>query len=385
MRIFARDKAVDFELPEVSDKYNLKKRTTYYGGSLNLTQRSKLFRILTALKLYLKSSITTKRSLLKSLNYKIFGKNALTLQCFYTAYSFSNIGLEDFDVVHCQFGTIGRLAAVLKEVGIIRGSIITSFHGYDLSVYLDKVGKNPYAQLFRCGELFLPISHFWKNKLIKLGCPEDRIIVHRMGVDIEKFQFQPTSQKEDSGRVKLISVGRMVEKKGMEYGIRAMAKIYPSNQTLLYRIVGDGELFDELQSLVKSLGIADAVEFVGWKKPNEIMQLMADSDIFLAPCVTAKNGDQEGIPMVIMEAMALGLPVISTYHTGIPELVEDEQTGCLVAERDVDALAKILKALMSCTKSQDEFAKAGRKKIEQEFNSNVLNDRLLSLYQNVKN
>ncbi len=383
VQIFAREKVAEFELPEFSDKYNLKKKTIYYGEVLDLVPRSKLLRVFTALKLFLKSSNTTRLTLLKSLNYRRFGKKALSLQSFYITYAFSNIGLEQFDVVHCQFGTLGQIAAVLKEVGIIRGSIITSFHGYDISVYLDKVNNNPYTQLFRCGDQFLPISFFWKQKLIKLGCPEDRIIVHRMGVDMEKFQFQPSSQKEHQDRVKLISVGRMVEKKGMEYGLRAIAEIYPSNKTLLYRIVGDGELFDDLKLLVKQLGIDDAVEFVGWKEPDEIMQLMNDSDIFLAPCVTAKNGDQEGIPMVIMEAMAMGLPVISTYHTGIPELIDNEKTGYLVEERDVNGLASKIKMLISNTSIQREFSKAGRIKVEREYNLNNLNNQLVSLYQKI--
>lgn len=385
VHIFAHGKAADFELSDVPDKYNLLKRTTYYETSTDVIPRSKLIRILTALKLFLKSNAATKYSLLKSLNYKIFGKKALSLQSFYTVYSFSNIGLDDFDVVHCQFGTLGQLAAVLKEVGIIKGSIITSFHGYDLSVYLDKVGKNAYAQLFRCGDLFLPISLFWERKLIKLGCPEDRIIVHRMGVDMGQFLFQPRSQKNDEGIIRLISVGRLVEKKGMEFGIRAFAKLYFANKNLRYTIVGDGELFDYLKSLTEILGVSDVVDFLGWKTPNEIVGLMENSNIFLAPCVTAKNGDQEGIPMVIMEAMALGLPVISTYHTGIPELIENEQTGYLVAERDVDALVRSIEILVSNTKKQIKFSKSGRIKVEQEFNSNVLNDRLLSLYQNVIN
>ena len=94
--------------------------------------------------------------------------------------------------------------------------------------------------------------------------------------------------------------------------------------------------------------------FLGWKEPEQIVELVASADIFLAPCVTAKNGDQEGIPMVIMEAMALGLPVISTEHTGIPELVEDGKTGYLVSERDVDALASRIETLIENKQSWGE-------------------------------
>ena len=226
--------------------------------------------------------------LLKSLNYKKFGIKAFSLQYFYDAYAFSNLNLDKFDIVHCHFGTLGKFAVILKEVGIIKGCLITSFHGYDLSVHLSKVGKDSYAQLFKYGDLFLPISDFWKNKLVTLGCPKEKIIVHRMGVDTEKFLFQPRSHIDCSSHVRLISVGRMVEKKGIEFGIRAVAKLNSLHQNLHYKIVGDGELLENLQSLAKDLGIDGIVEFMGWKEPNEIVQLMTESDIFLAPCVTAK-------------------------------------------------------------------------------------------------
>ena len=248
---------------------------------------------------------------------------------------------------------------------------------------MDKVKKNPYKQLFRLGVLFLPISYFWENKLIKLGCPKDRIIVHRMGVDVDQLLFQPSPHTTNGEIIKLISVGRMVEKKGIEYGIRAFAKLYSTYKNLRYVIVGDGELLADLQELVEKLGVNHAVDFLGWKAPNEIVVLMKRSNIFLAPCVTASNGDQEGIPMVIMEAMALGLPVISTYHTGIPELVVNEYTGYLVEEKDVDALVKVIEKLVLTKNIQISFSESGRKKVEQEFNLKILNDRILAIYTDV--
>ncbi len=187
VHIFARNRVSGFELPVYLDRYELSKRTTYYNKGFDLVKRSKIVRLLTAIKLFLASNKTTRRALFKSLNYSKFGKKAFSLQCFYTVYSFSNTGLEDFDIVHCQFGTLGQYAAVLKQVGVIKGSLITSFHGYDLSVYLKNEGKCSYSSLFRCGDLFLPISSFWKNKLIELGCPEEKIIIHRMGVETDKF------------------------------------------------------------------------------------------------------------------------------------------------------------------------------------------------------
>ena len=165
VKIFARDKVVNAELGCDLDKYNLPELTTYYGNELAAIPQSKFRRLIRLSRVLINSNASLIPALLKSLNFIKFGKKALSLQYFYTAYAFSNFGLEKFDIVHCQFGTLGQLAATLKEVGIIQGHLITAFHGYDLSVYLDKAGKKSYTQLFRCGDLFLPISNFLGTKI----------------------------------------------------------------------------------------------------------------------------------------------------------------------------------------------------------------------------
>jgi len=138
VQIFAREKASGAKLPGELAKYNLAGRITYYSTELASIPRSKLLRILNAIQVFLRSSGALKTALLKSLNFIKLGKKALSLQYFYTTHAFSKFSLERFDIVHCQFGTLGQFGAILKEVGIIKGHLITSFHGYDLSVHLDK-------------------------------------------------------------------------------------------------------------------------------------------------------------------------------------------------------------------------------------------------------
>ena len=190
VQIYAREKSADATLPEGIRKYNLNQRTKYYGTDSVSKPKYKLHRFLNALIIFLKSKKSIKYFLIKSLNYKKFGRRKLSLQDFYNVYAFSKLEIDKFDIVHCQFGTLGKIFSVLKQVGMIKCKLITSFHGYDLSVYLNQAGYHSYSQLFQSGDLFLPISDYWESRLISLGCPMDKILVHRMGVDIKKLHFQ---------------------------------------------------------------------------------------------------------------------------------------------------------------------------------------------------
>jgi colanic acid/amylovoran biosynthesis glycosyltransferase len=139
---------------------------------------------------------------------------------------------------------------------------------------------------------------------------------------------------------------------------------------------------DDLESLTRKLGVEERVEFLGWRGPEEVRELMRSADIFLAPSVTDSNGDKEGLPVVLMEALACGLPVVSTLHSAIPELVEDGSSGFLVAERNVGALVERLTYMLDHPERLVEMGRAGRSRVEKEFNIHKLNDRLLEIYSN---
>jgi len=214
-----------------------------------------------------------------------------------------------------------------------------------------------------------------------MGCEEGKIIVHRMGIDVEKFEF---SERRKTGTIKILSVGRLVEKKGHEYAIKALAKVVNKNgKDIIYRIVGDGPLKDELMSLAEELGIEDCVKFMGNVEDEELLKLYKESHIFILPSVTASDGDQEGIPVVLMEAQAMGLPVISTYHSGIPEVVIDGKSGFLVPEKDVDALAEKMEFLVEHPELWSEMGRHGREFVEKHYDIRRLNKRLVEIYQNL--
>lgn len=264
---------------------------------------------------------------------------------------------------------------------IFGGAYIQPCHGNDISAQVQRDGVETYTRLFRAGDFFLPISEFWRRRLIELGAPRDRVIVHRMGVDCDRLEFAPRAHPA-GGPVRLLSIARLVEKKGLEYAIRAVARTVEQGIDVDYRIVGDGPLRAELTALIERLGISDRVSLLGAQSRNRVREEMYAAQILLAPSVTAEDGDMEGIPVAIMEAMATGLLVLSTRHSGIPELVRDRFSGFLVGERDVDGLARALVERVMRPAEWVPMAQAAREVIEQGFSIDRLNDSLFRLLSN---
>ena len=363
------------------EKYNLQPRTIYYSEGAPTIPKNILKRYWKALLILFKNRSSVK-ILLRSLRFTKYGKKAYTLAHFYQIAAFLNKNLESYDVFHCHFGPNGNIAALLKDVGLINGRIVTVFHAYELTRLIRNRGEHIFDDLFRIGDLFMPISYKWKLRLEELGCPREKIVVHRMGVDTNTFQFRDRAAFTKT-TIKILTVARLVEKKGVEYAIRAFAGSFNNKNDVEYLIAGNGPLRDELEKLTESLGIADNVSFLGWKNQDEIADLMNNVHIFILPSVTGKDGNQEGLPVVLMEAMARGIPVISTYHSGIPELVEDGVSGFLVPERDVEALSVKMKQLVENQKLWSSFGSEGRKKIEQEFDINLLNNKLIQHFKNI--
>ncbi|HET7550122.1 MAG TPA: glycosyltransferase [Gemmatimonadaceae bacterium] len=290
------------------------------------------------------------------------------------------VGRGRYDAVLCHFGPNGRRIARLRRAGLVRGKIATVFHGYDMSRYLITAGPYAYERLFDEGELFLPVSDFWRSRLIELGCAPEKIAVHHMGIALSRFPVPQRRVARDDDTVRLLSVARLVEKKGVEYAIRAVAALRDeTDRRIEYRILGDGPLRAELERLVRTLGVGDSVEFAGESDQAGVRRAMGSADIFVAPSVVAEDGDMEGVPVSIMEAMARGLPVVSTLHSGIPELVRDKVSGYLVPERDAFALSRALARLVAAPQLRHRMGMAGRRIVERSYDLDDLNDRLVEL------
>ena len=285
------------------------------------------------------------------------------------------------DVFIAHFAPAGVIAAKLRELGIIRGKIATIFHGIDISSREVLNHYTPeYQQLFRRGDLMLPISDLWAGRLQKMGCPREKIAVSRMGVDMTRFSPRPV--KAPATPLEIISVARLTEKKGLHVAIEACRQLKEQGVAFRYRILGIGPWERRLRTLIEQYQLEDVVEMPGFKPSHEVKAILDDADVFLLPSVTGADGDMEGIPVALMEAMAVGIPVVSTLHSGIPELVEADKSGWLVPENDARALAQRLAAFSQL--DTDELApvvKRAREKVEHDFNQQVINRELASLLQ----
>ncbi len=372
--IFAKYKPKEDKIHEKVKSYKLLKKTHYFMPRRNVFLRVS-FALFCFIKYFFKAPIKT----LSLLNFLKYGEHSLRLNFFLLFNCFEK---KDFDVVHCQYGTLGFFGIVLKKMELFDGKLVVSFRGYDLSKYLKSLRFFSYKQLFLEGDIFLPVSNFFKKKLIEMGCEENKIEVHHSGIDLKKFVFY-SRRKSESKAFNVLSIARLIEKKGIEYSVRAVGKALRKNPSykIKYDVVGEGPLRKNLEDLAKDLNVESSIKFLGEKSTEEVLQCLRETDVLVAPSITSKDGNQEGIPNSIKEAMAVGVPVIGTQHSGIPELVINGKTGYVVPEKDYSALSERIEYLMKDPTLRYEMGKKGRKVIEREYDIQKLNTRLVEIYK----
>lgn len=375
VKIYARNAQKVLKVHPLVEQYNLLDVVYYHP----FIPRNYFSRALKGFLLFCRAFVKVPTIALKTLNIKKYGKHASSLKLLYRTFPLLDHDAE-YDILMCHFGEMGLQVLDIKEVSNLSGKLCVAFHGFDLSAYIQKHGEAIYQKLFQEADLMLPISDFWKKRLIELGCEPKKIKIHRMGIDVDRFTFQPRTI-EDNEPIQLVSIARLVEKKGLEYGIRALQEVIPVHPSIKYTIVGSGPLMPQLAALVESLALEDIVELVGWRQQDEVIGLLDKAHIMLAPSVTSRSGDMEGIPVVIMEAMAMGIPVISTWHSGIPELIESGESGYLVPERDTLQLAKSTGMLIGHPEDWACIGKAGRTVVEENFNNARLVNQLIAIFE----
>lgn len=369
----------DGEMDNVSlvvKRYALMKRTYRLHAGRNYT-----FRVLKILGLLLAYGWRAPKVVLRVLDVIREGGLSGSLRLLYAALTLIRFGLRRYDVIHAQFGIYGQFALQLLNVGAIDGELVTSFRGYDATQYL-QAEPEAYRELFSHGTAFLPVSQRLGQHLVKAGCDPAKIIVHHSGIECSKLPYVERNSPKQ-GEIRVITVARLVEKKGLQYAILAIAHVIASGRPVHYTIVGDGPLRGEFEHLIEKLGLTAHVTFTGWKSHEETLRLVHVAHILIGPSVTAADGDEEGIPNSVKEAMAMGLPVIATRHGGIPELVEDGESGYLVPERDVEGLAERITYLFDHPETWATIGRAGRRHIEAEFDVDKLNDKLVELYRGI--
>ncbi len=365
--VFARRDSNETPQPAVG-RYNLRARTHYASGNSRFDRVCKLARALLLLLICRPRCLAALAGPAISVSkFDIIRISASVLASH-----------RRYDIVHSHFGPNGILVARLRELGLLaEAKCVTTFHGYDVSSYVRQYSANVYAELFRSGDQFIAIGNEMKQRLIDMGCNAAKIAVIPMGVDVTRLQ--PTTNKSTSGR-QILSVGRLVEKKGHTYAIAAVSLLVLLYPDLQYSIIGDGPLRDALEAQILEHGLARNVTLLGARSSDEVEAMLDKTDVFLTPSVTGADGDTEGNPVANMEAMAKALPVISSFHSSIPELVEDGVAGFLCKERDVQGIATTLDRLFGDSKLRRSLGRAGRLRVEQLHNRVELTTALIRLY-----
>jgi glycosyltransferase involved in cell wall biosynthesis len=269
------------------------------------------------------------------------------------------------DVVNVHWWFPGGLAVwPLGQHG--RALVLTS-HGTDLFL-LDRfrAARALAAPIFRSAHEVTVISSPLVDRVAALGVDRERITVVPMPLDSQVFGAPPTATR-DPGL--LLFVGRLIERKGAEYALRAVALLAGAGKPVELAIAGEGPARPELDQLARSLGLGSRVRFLGAVPSDEIARLYGRAAVFLMPSVTDWKGEQEGFGMVLVEAMRCGTPIVATRSGGIPDVVRDGVTGLLVPERDPAALAAAVTRILDDPALAAKFAAAARRDVDERFSS----------------
>ncbi|MCD6393909.1 MAG: glycosyltransferase [Planctomycetes bacterium] len=269
---------------------------------------------------------------------------------------------ENVQHIHIHFAS--RSLSLGLMIGmLVKRPVSCTVHAFDI---FTRKPASLIPRLSKCS--FIAAISEYNVEYLRKTCG-DRIadlcrVVH-CGIDVE--QFKATDRDFQPG--KLLFVGRLVEKKGLEVSIEAAARLHEEGISFSYDIVGNGPLHDDLEELIKCRGLQEKVRLLGSVPNDRLSGLSNRCAVFVMPCVRDSSGDQDGIPVALMEAMACEIPVVSTNISGIPELVEDGVNGCLADAKDVDGLAAALKDLLAAPPRHNrELGRAARRRIQEEFN-----------------
>ena len=308
-----------------------------------------------------KSSVLTKLTSL--LPHYIYFRLAQKLKKNYAKEALIKRYLKEhkIDVVLAEFGTAGSfIAPICKNLDL---PLLVHFHGFDASRYdiLEKF-KESYKLMFDYAQHIIVVSKAMKKALIKQGCPEHKLVINTYGPHPDYFKIEPNLESNY-----IISVGRHTYKKAPYLTILAFQEVLKKQPHLKLKMIGDGELFDVSKNLVKSLGLENNITFLGALERKEIIKHIQSAFLFVQHSIVAHNGDSEGTPVGVIEAMAAGLPVVSTRHAGIPDVVIENETGFLVNEGDIDAMAEHILTLVKNRDLAETFGKKANAIIQENY------------------
>jgi len=260
---------------------------------------------------------------------------------------------------------------------------IVSFHGADVMVDMNKPAyREATRQMLDAVKLVLVRSESLRRTVVDLGCEKKKVEIQRTGIPLDEFPFRERGfpPRGRGGEWRFVQACRLIEKKGLPTSLRAFAKfaaLYPKSTIT---IAGEGPLLRELQELARELKIGRRVSFTGFISQEKLREIFYASHIFLHPSETGRDGNQEGVPNSMLEAMASGLPVFATQHGGIPEAIEHGVSGVLVPERDHEALARALLDAAQDRHLLSRLAREGAAAVAAKFDQRAQIRRLEEIY-----
>src|SRR5437867_2753164 len=286
-------------------------------------------------------------------------------------------------LIHAHHGVNGALSLPLARA--LRVPLVVTFHGADATVVkppehyslAHRAFRYRVEQLKEGVAFFTADSAFIKSKLVDRGYPEHKVVVHHVGVDLARFKANPAVAREPIA----LFVGRLAEKKGIPYLIRAMQRVQQRLPHVKVVIIGDGPMKAELHALAAEK--LKSYEFLGLQPSAVVQQWMNRATVLAVPSVTASNGDCEGLPTVIQEGMAMGVPIVATRHAGNCEAITEGESGLTTEERDVEALASHVTRLCTDAGLWSRISVNARRAVEANLDIRKQTGKLEALYERI--
>ncbi|NEV93947.1 glycosyltransferase [Psychroflexus sp. YR1-1] len=288
---------------------------------------------------------------------KIFKKSSSFIQ---DTIIIKSLQKNQIDVVLAEYGTHAHfILPFIKKAGL---PLVVHFHGYDASVTKVVENHKNYKEVFQYASKVIAVSRKMQEMVLEMGCPEEKLVYNVYGPQPAFVNVHPTFEKKQ-----FIAIGRFTDKKAPYYTILAFKKAVENHPDANLIMAGDGPLLNTCKNLVSYLGIEDQVEFPGIITSYTYQQLLAESLGFVQHSLIAENVDMEGTPLAVLEASAAGIPVVSTIHAGIPDVIINGETGLLCEEHDVEQMAANMLALLVNIELAKKLGQAGKENIAKNF------------------
>jgi len=320
---------------------------------------------------------------------RFFQRQYAKLTNFYYPFLFKVLKENQILLLHSHFGNRGFFDLTLKQK--LKIPQVTTFYGHDVSMLpKEERWRKRFKVLFKQCDLILAEGNYMKKSLLELGCPDSKLEVQHLGIDLEKIPFIPR-KLTDCQKVKIMIAGTFREKKGITYGLEAFAKLSSKYKNIEITLIGDAGRSQrevnykrDIINTIRNHNLAGKVNYLGFLPYPDFIEEAKNNHIFLSPSIHPSDGETEGgAPVTLIEMSAYGMPIISTFHCDIPEVVIDGESGFLVPEKDIDALAERLEYLIKHPDIWESMGRAGRKHIEEEFNIIKQVAKLEALYDSL--